>query len=631
MADTYYPFLVSVYDSNSSYDQVGVIAQYGSWAATTSTTHVSLGSTIYDSFVWNGLQPGYYWFRMEISKGVVTFTVTTENGSVIVSKTANTGGDSFSISSAFYDMYTGETHEDYTVFEEVYNATGGVPTFNLFCKESYFVSNGTVESSWTAYRSASVPSEPSVSVNDSSVIIRNISPTMTLSSDKSQSYTKEPISLSADAVGTVGEVTYGWYVDGVLSSTTASPEFNLTLGTASVHQMEVEAQDATEVLTSNVLEVTVTKISLTISSELGTVVGAGLYDYGDLATVGVIPTAIPTGTGTRVALIAWRSDSPDGYVGSNQSFMISLTHNITEVATWANQSLVSFRSDPAGLVQDAWYTSGPENITLPAVWSNDSYSRMSLTGFSANGTFTPTGREGWVFSIDLEGPVTLTLDGVKQYSVIFEGYDGPFNSSSQTGDLWFDSGSDAIISLPANYTTGLVRTIFLGWAGGSTNNTITFPAIGESHSVTPEFRTQYFVYVSGSSLFSPIPVQLEQPPQVTGEFFFFPTNSKVEGAWFDEGATVPLAVGSWSQPGMNDSRLTLSNVDVSFMFNYTKGSTTIVAINGIGEAMGTYSFLYGTVGGGLNASSAKPGGFSSRVRERDARRAHRAQRRHAED
>ncbi len=602
VADTYYPLMASAYDSNSSYDQIGILAWHGTWSATTSSTVVNGTTTVYDTQVWEELPSGYYWFRMAISSGVVTYTVAAENGSVLLDEEARTGGGYFLVSSSFLNNYTFTSSMGYTVFEEVYNATGGVPAFNLFCRESYFVSNGTrFESSWTAFQSGSVPSGIGVSINGSSLIIRNVSPLVTLASDKSQYYTKESILLSADAVGTVGEITYGWYVDGLQSAATEGPDFNLTLGTASVYQVEVEVQDATGTLASNVLELAVTKIFLTISSELGTVTGAGLYDYGDLAAVVVTPAAISTGTGTRVALTGWQSTSSDGYVGSNQSFVILLDHNVTEVATWTNQSLVSFRSDPAGLSQDAWYDCGPENITLPAVWSNDSYSRMSLTGFTVDGVYTPTGREGWVFSTDLEEPVTLNLNGVQQYSIILEGYDGPYNSSSQTGDLWFDSGSDAVVSLPLNFTQGLTRSVFLGWENGSTDNTVTYPAIDSSHTLTPVFKLQYFVYVGVNYVFSPIPVELTVGPP-NGYLSLPSIPLGAEGAWFDSGSLIPTALEAWSQAGVNDSRLTLYYVYMSFTANDTE-SGVIYPVS--------YGLLYGVTGGSINASSVSLSSITS--------------------
>jgi hypothetical protein len=302
-----------------------------------------------------------------------------------------------------------------------------------------------------------------------------------------------------------------------------------------------------------------------------------------------------TGTGTRIALTAWRSDSPDGYVGSNQSFVISLEHNITEVAMWSNQSLVSFRSDPTGLAQDVWYNNGPENITLPAVWGNDSYSRMSLTGFTVNGVFTTTGREGWALSTDLEGPMTLTLSGVKQYSVILEGYNGPYNSTSQTRDLWFDSGTDAVVSIPLNFTQNLTRSVFTGWEGGSYGTTVTFPDIVGSHTLTPLFRLQYFVYIGGGYSFSPIPVELISAPSPNR--FFSTTPGGSMGAWFDSGSRIPAAVETWNEAGTNDSRSRLTSVVVSFGTNITGPGILY---------LGSYGLRYGVIGGSINASSGSP-------------------------
>ena len=66
-----------------------------------------------------------------------------ENGSVLLNEEARTGGGYFLISPSFLDKYTFNSYAGYTIFEEVYNATGGAPGFNLFCRESYFISNGT--------------------------------------------------------------------------------------------------------------------------------------------------------------------------------------------------------------------------------------------------------------------------------------------------------------------------------------------------------------------------------------------------------------------------------------------------------------------------------------------------------
>jgi hypothetical protein len=611
VADTYYPLLLSVYDSNSSYDQIGILGQYGSWAVTTSDTRFNGTATVYDAKVWHTLSPGYYWFGMSISRGVVTFTVTYENGTTLLVEHAITGGDSFVISPTFFDKYTLGMFSGFSVFEEVYNATGGSPAFNMYARGSYFVSNGTkYASSWSTYQAGGVPQGPHVSWNGSSVMIMNVERSLTLASDRLSYYTKEPVRLDAAAEGTLGDVLFSWSVDGKVVGTTADSELNTTLQTAAIHQVAVSYTDAVGVVQSDGLQLEASKISLSVSSPLGTPSGGGLYDFGDTARITVTPSTLATGTGMREALVGWLASSPDGYNGTNSTFVLTLSHDVSEAAVWANQSLVGLRSDPAGLSVDIWLNQGPDSIDLPAFWSNDSVSRISLTGFSVDGNTTATGRLGWTYSTMLGGPMTLTLHGVKQYSVILQNYSGPYDSSSQTGDLWFDAGTQAVVTLPLNYTDGLSRWIFEGWQEGPSGNTITFPSISSSQTARPIMKHQYFVYIGALNVPSPFTIDLINGPSPyqygLTPFFAYP-NSK--GAWFDEGSLVPIAQYTWSSANVTGVRYRLFYVSVDFLAN---ASTSLLVNPGFihlnltgltGNQLQPYSVTYGVDGGKFNVSN----------------------------
>ncbi len=350
VADTYYPLILSAFDSNSSYDQIGILGQFGIWSSTTSTTYTATSGTTYESFVWSQLRPGFYWFNMSISKGVVSFTVAYDNGSVVLSRTARTGGQYFVIAPTFYDASSRQWDAGYSVYEEVDNASQGVPAFNFYSRDNYFVSNGTkLEANWSVYRAGNVPGATQVSLNASAVVIENVATSIGLTSDMPQYYTKEPVQLTAEPVGAIGDVSYTWYLDGAVLATTESPSLATTLDKPGSHSLSVAMQDAAEALTSDDIVLNASKISLVAMSTNGSVSGGGLYDYGNTAVVSLTQTTIPTGSGTRIAFSGWQADSPDGYDGSNSTFATLLRHNITEVADWVDECSVSFRSNPQNL------------------------------------------------------------------------------------------------------------------------------------------------------------------------------------------------------------------------------------------------------------------------------------------
>ena len=612
VADTYYPLLLSVCDSNSSYDQIGVLGRYGSWAATTSDTRVNGTATIYNPNVWFPLHPGYYWFRMAISKGVVAFTVAYENGTTLLSEYETTGGNSFVISPTFFDRYASTTFTGFSVFEEVYNATGGSPGFNLYAKDTYFISNGTrYNSSWSAFQSGAVPQGPRVAMNGCSVMIMNVGRSLALASGKAAYFTMEPVQLMAIPVGTVGEPAYTWYVDGRAVGTSSAPQFNVTFQSAASHEVSVRYEDVAGEVSSDGLQLEARKVSVSVSSPLGSASGGGLYDFGASVEISVTPSTIPTGSGTRESLVGWSTDSSEGYSGADPSFVLTLSYNVSETALWANQSLVSLRSNPTGLSEDLWLNQGPERIELPAFWNNDSDSRISLVGFSVDGVFAQTGRGGWTYNTSLTGTVTLTMYGVRQYSVVLQGYSGPYVSTSQTGDLWFDSGTQAIVTLPLNYTQGLSRWIFEGWQGGSSDNTITFASIGSSHTAKPIMKRQYFVYMGAVNPPASFWTGLIDgpPPSPYGLSPFFSSPS-YRGEWLDAGSLLPAAQDTWSVANRTDVSYGLIYIRVGFAVD---ASSSIVTSPGLvhlnltalgGPPFLSISLVYGVDGGKFNASDA---------------------------
>jgi hypothetical protein len=106
---------------------------------------------------------------------------------------------------------------------------------------------------------------------------------------------------------------------------------------------------------------------------------------------------------------------------------------------------------------------------------------------------------------------------------------------------------------------------------------------------------QYFVYIGGGYSFSPIPIELTDGPS-HGSVFLPSIGKGTKGAWFDSGSPIPPALAGWNAAGVNDSRLRLFYVEVSFASNSTVYGVTYPV---------SFSLGYGVTGGTINASSAR--------------------------
>jgi hypothetical protein len=121
LRDNVYYVILSVWDSNKSYDQLGVASLYGSFYSTYSYTSLENGSIQYhySKRGWFPISPGDYQLSMYASNGSVTFTF--DNKSYI----ADTGGNYFSM--APNEAIGNHSYAGLTVYEEIYNFTNTFP------------------------------------------------------------------------------------------------------------------------------------------------------------------------------------------------------------------------------------------------------------------------------------------------------------------------------------------------------------------------------------------------------------------------------------------------------------------------------------------------------------------------
>ncbi|MEM0128112.1 MAG: hypothetical protein QXO03_03385 [Thermoplasmatales archaeon] len=133
-----YYVILSVWDNNKSYDQVGISSLNGSLFSTYSYTYVARNGTIeyrYDPH-WFPIGPGTHLVSMQIRSGNVTFTV---DGRSFI---AFTGGNYFIISRN--EVIGNVSYSDFTVYEEIYKFNGVLPyvAYN-FTGISYSTQNST--------------------------------------------------------------------------------------------------------------------------------------------------------------------------------------------------------------------------------------------------------------------------------------------------------------------------------------------------------------------------------------------------------------------------------------------------------------------------------------------------------
>ncbi|MCL5874754.1 MAG: hypothetical protein M1161_05400 [Candidatus Thermoplasmatota archaeon] len=133
-----YYVILSIWDSNQSYDQLGIASLYGSFYSTYSYTTLVNGSIQYHYIKrgWFPITPGDYLLSMSASKGAVTFTF--DNTSF----TADTGGNYFSM--APNEAIGNHSYAGLTVYEEIYNFTNEFPSIAYnFSDIQYRASNST--------------------------------------------------------------------------------------------------------------------------------------------------------------------------------------------------------------------------------------------------------------------------------------------------------------------------------------------------------------------------------------------------------------------------------------------------------------------------------------------------------
>lgn len=168
-ASNFYYVILSVWDSAKSYDQIGMAADNGAWGLAYSWTNACAGTYNYSPDEIPLLPGTTYEFSMTVGGGNVLFAAyNASTGSKLWTLNAPTGGDTFDLDSS-YAACSGDY--DYTVYEESYDDTQNVPTYDFFFTNN--LEDGTSESSWTSFSAGTPPTGVVNAVSGSAVTIEN--------------------------------------------------------------------------------------------------------------------------------------------------------------------------------------------------------------------------------------------------------------------------------------------------------------------------------------------------------------------------------------------------------------------------------------------------------------------------
>jgi outer membrane protein assembly factor BamB len=174
--EEFYYVVLSAFDSNGSYDQIGFSALFGSWGLSYSWTSglPYPGSAVYhfspEAMI---LSPGVtYTFNITTQTGVTHF-IAFQGSSKIWSLDAPTGGNYLILSNYYSAGKRGRAPYDYTDYEEVYftSTPEGAPNLDFnFCNNTWMSADGSLhDATWTPWYS---PDEPFLIPNNVKVIIK---------------------------------------------------------------------------------------------------------------------------------------------------------------------------------------------------------------------------------------------------------------------------------------------------------------------------------------------------------------------------------------------------------------------------------------------------------------------------
>jgi len=164
----FYYVLLSVWDDNDVYDQIGFSGFFGTWGLTYAALNKCGTGNDYSANAMTLSRGVLYTFKMTVSSGTVTFSAYI-GATQVWTLSRHTGGTAFVL--ADYYSCSGNTYYDYTNYEEVYEVQNQEePSWSFFFHGNQ--ANGGLVVAWSSFYQSS-PSDVVVYVNYGDTTIDN--------------------------------------------------------------------------------------------------------------------------------------------------------------------------------------------------------------------------------------------------------------------------------------------------------------------------------------------------------------------------------------------------------------------------------------------------------------------------
>jgi peptidoglycan/xylan/chitin deacetylase (PgdA/CDA1 family)/cell division septation protein DedD len=253
-------------------------------------------------------------------------------------------------------------------------------------------------------------------------------------------------------------------------------------------------------LTVNQVQTLGTTSSLTMSTNHGTVTPAsGSHTYTTGAIVTISASSPANTSGMQYIFQGWTGTGRGSYTGPNGTVSISMTDNITEVASWKKQYDLTVISTPDSTPPNGsyWYDDGSSitaYVTTPA--SGGTGIRYQSQGWSGTGSVPATGGVSTV-TFTIHEPSTITWNWQTQYYLTVTSPNGTVG-----GGGWKNDGDSAVAIVSPTTVPGSTGTqyVFTAWSGdASGTSSSSDPIVMDSpKTAIANWKTQYYLTVSSA-------------------------------------------------------------------------------------------------------------------------------------
>ena len=312
---------------------------------------------------------------------------------------------------------------------------------------------------------------------------------------------------------------------------------------------------------------TVTQFLLTVDSAYSTTFGAGWYDSGTTAYVGVNTSSLAVSTGERVAFQYWTDDASGTFYSLSDAIIMDSPKTAT--AVWDTEYYLTVLTDHGVPSGEGWYSTGSTAYSgLDAgIVAEGSGARSIFQNWTDDTSGTDYSQSN---AIVMDGPKTVTaVWRAEYYLTVISAYGNP------SGEGWFSIGSTVFAGLD-NGTSAVAageRFLFQSWtddASGTDPSHSNAIVMDEPKTATATWQRQYFLRCrTYPDSLTPVPTVMPA------------------GDWHDESEIIRLTAnevggytfshwtvdGVWSEAGVISILVVMDDVHIAIAF-YQEGVTT---------------------------------------------------------